>query len=247
MPVVAVRRRSLSNIVRLHTPAGAVRLIKRREPATAAVRIGDDVSETLAPEDDSPERESLAVDPLPVVHAEETFEQRLQAEFKAGFDEGRRHTERTLRAELASQLSAERGRIDAFAQAIESALGSFLHALERDAVKLAIAIAERIVKREIADDREIVLGQIHEAMRRLVGVEKVKIRIHPKDEELVRSMRSALIAGSDAVRELAIEQDESVAPGGCVLESDSGNVDASIATQFERIETALFCDRDENT
>lgn len=236
----------MSNVVRLHTPAGAVRLIKRRDEAnTQSVRIGDTHNPPAAHEDDAASGDSDRVEALPALHEEESLEQRLQAEFKAGFDEGRRHTERNLRAELASQLQEERKRITSFAQAIETSVAELRSAVERDTVKLAIAIAERIVKREIERDAETVVRQIQEAVRRLVGVEKVKIRVHPKDEELVRSLRSSLIASSDAVRELAIEVDESIASGGCILESDSGNVDASISTQFERIETALFGDREE--
>ncbi len=223
-----------------------MRLIKRRDAGTGTtVRIGDETPDSMTQERAISDNETEPVEALPALVEEESLDRRLQTEFKAGFDEGRRHTERNLRTELAAQLEMERNRIDSFARNIEASLAEFRHALERDGVKLAIAIAERIVKREVQVDSETVLRQIQEAIRRLVGVDKVKIRVHPNDEELVRSMRSSLIAGSDAVRELAIEMDESIAPGGCVLESDSGNVDASISTQLERIESALFGDHEE--
>ena len=118
--------------------------------------------------------------------------------------------------------------------------GRFQHAAEVSVVKLALAIADRIVKREVSIDKDLVLRQIHEATKRVVGVERIKLRVNPQDEEYMREHRSAILSTTDAVRELVVEGDDTIERGGCILESDSGNVDALIATQFERIEAALL-------
>jgi flagellar assembly protein FliH len=68
----------------------------------------------------------------------------------------------------------------------------------------------------------------------------VKLRINPMDEELVREQRSALLVGSDFIREVMIEADENVERGGCVIESSAGNVDARISTQLKQIETVFL-------
>jgi flagellar assembly protein FliH len=81
---------------------------------------------------------------------------------------------------------------------------------------------------------------MREAIRRIVGVEIITVRVHPEDEALVRSHRSALLSSSDSVREIVIEGDESIERGGCILESATGNVDARIGSQLRQIETALF-------
>ena len=64
--------------------------------------------------------------------------------------------------------------------------------LERDAYQFALAVAARIIKREVTLDNDTILRQIKGAIRRVVGVETIKLRVHPADEELL----CASIAGS---------------------------------------------------
>jgi Flagellar biosynthesis/type III secretory pathway protein len=45
---------------------------------------------------------------------------------------------------------------------------------------------------------------------------------------------------ADSVREIVIESDNKVERGGCIIESDLGNIDARLSTQFELIEEALL-------
>ena len=112
--------------------------------------------------------------------------------------------------------------------------------LEQDAYRFALAVAERIVKREITLDESVVMRQIRDAIRRIIGVETITVRVHPDDETLVRSHRPALLSSSDSVREIIIEGDDTVERGGCILESATGNVDARIGSQLRQIESALF-------
>ncbi len=172
-----------------------------------------------------------------------SLDQQLKDEFKAGFDEGRRYTEKFLREDLAATLAAERKNILTLVQSISAEFDRLRHSAELAVVKMALAIAERVVKREVSLDEGLVLRQIHEATKRVVGVERIKLRVNPKDEEYVRDHRPGILTSTDAVRELVIEGDETIERGGCILESDSGNVDALIATQMERIEAAMLSEQ----
>lgn len=176
--------------------------------------------------------------------AADTIEERLREEFKAGFDEGRRHAEHTLAEELHRKEAELSERIEALLGNIMRHYHQFQSAAERNAVQLAVAIAERIIKKAVTIDNEFIVRQIHEAMKRVVGVDRIRIRLNPADEEFVRAHRTALLTSADAVRELTLEADETIPRGSCMLESDAGNVDASIATQLERVEAALFSDQE---
>jgi flagellar assembly protein FliH len=89
-------------------------------------------------------------------------------------------------------------------------------------------------------DNEFVIRQICEGAKRVIGVERIRIRVNPADEEYVRQHRAQVLMNADSVRDLVIESDETIEQGSCVIESDAGNVDTLIATQLERIEAALF-------
>ena len=111
---------------------------------------------------------------------------------------------------------------------------------EEIVVRFSIAVAEQILRREVLLDNTIVLQQIKEGLRRVLGVDHIKIRVNPVDEAMVREQRAAIASGSDSLHDMIIEADEKVERGGCILESDSGNVDVRISTQMKKIETAMF-------
>jgi flagellar biosynthesis/type III secretory pathway protein FliH len=77
-------------------------------------------------------------------------------------------------------------------------------------------------------------------VRRVLGVERITIRVHPHDLAAVREQKSAIQANGDSIREIVVEADEGLEPGDSVLESDMGNIDARIATQLKQIENMLF-------
>ncbi|MBX2989629.1 MAG: hypothetical protein KF749_00525 [Bacteroidetes bacterium] len=230
----------MSRTIKMHTPAGRVRLLNRKGRRRAILPFAPFPDESvLAPQSETgPETEQV---PVQVAQTDPfDIEQRLNNEYKAGFEEGRRFTEKSLHDELAARLSQNRAVVEQLAGNIVREYERLQREAERCVVALALGIAERIVKREVMLDNEMVVRQIHEATKRIIGVERIKIRVNPADEEFVRNHRTQILASSDAVRDVAVEGDETIERGGCILESESGNVDALIATQMERIGVALL-------
>jgi flagellar assembly protein FliH len=136
----------------------------------------------------------------------------------------------------------ERERVEQFLASLEEQFRQVKERFEENVIKCALAVAERIVKREIARDQEFVLTQVREALKRVVGVSRIQLRVHPSDETLLQSRRAGLMEASDSLREISIEADETIEPGGCIVESESGSVDAQLSTQLQQIEEALLAD-----
>jgi flagellar assembly protein FliH len=155
-----------------------------------------------------------------------------EAEYRRGYDDARQE----LIARVEKDLQALRDLLGS----VGGQLAALRQRMEEDGFRLAIAVAERIVRREVALDDAAVIGQVKEAIGRLVGVEAITLRVNPADEELVRSQRQELQARADGVQEMVIEGDEKVERGGCIIESIAGNVDARRATVIAQIEAALF-------
>ena len=112
---------------------------------------------------------------------------------------------------------------------------------EEIVIRFTLAVAEQILRREVILDNTVsVIQQIKEGLRRVLGVDHIKVRVNPIDEAMVREHRASVASGSDSLRDMLIEADEKVERGGCILESDSGNVDVRISTQLKKIESALL-------
>jgi len=230
----------LSNILRIHKPPGTrIRLLRVDAPRRVApLRAADHCSAPDgASRNASGENTRAPVEAVPVYL--DDMNARLHSALEQGRAEGRAEAAEELEKRLVIARTESDERIGALMEGIAQQVRAFTASLEHDAYAFALAVAERIVKREIQLDDEIVVRQVREALRRIVGVESFKVRVHPDDEVLIRSHRAALLALTDTTRDVVIEPDNTIERGGCILASASGNVDARIATQLRQVEHAL--------
>ncbi len=168
------------------------------------------------------------------------IEERVSQAYRQGRAEGREAAEAEFKLVLADCRVQTDERIGALLGAMGEQLRQLGENLERDAYQFALAVAARIIKREVAMDNDTILRQIKGAIRRVVGVETIKLRVHPADEEIVREHRGVFLSSAGSIRDLVIEVDDSLEPGGCIIESTAGNVDARISTQINQVAAALF-------
>ncbi|MBZ5591184.1 MAG: flagellar assembly protein FliH [Acidobacteriia bacterium] len=106
---------------------------------------------------------------------------------------------------------------------------------ERDVVRLAVAIARRVVRRELTIDPQAVAGLAKAALEQLAAEERIRVRVHPEDEAAVRSSL-AQTRRADAIE---VTGDAALERGSAVFETGRGNLDASAETQLAEIERGL--------
>ncbi len=116
------------------------------------------------------------------------------------------------------------------------ALGSRIRAeAESDLLKLAVAIARRVLHRELTLDPESIEGLIHVALEKLQARELSRVRVHPDQEA---ALRKCLERFPNANR-LELVADPSLHSGDVVFETAQGILDASIESQLQEIERGL--------
>ena len=167
-------------------------------------------------------------------------EQAALAAYRQGREEGIAEGLRRAEVSMAARREHDRAGAAALAASLQEQFARYAERLEREAFRFALAVAGRIVHKEISLDDEAVVGQVKDALHRIVGAETITLRVHSADEPLLRERRNDLLASGEGVREIMIETDDTVERGGCIIESASGNIDARIATQLAQIESALF-------
>lgn len=176
---------------------------------------------------------------------------RLNAQ-KVGFDAGREAglnvAERELQRrveELANQLVDERLRtvlpaLKTAAERLAVERDRWLAEWETAAVRLSVAIAEKLVRHELRvrpdAGKEIVAG----ALELVSGAARIAVRMHPADLELFGEYVERASGALAACGEARFVADESVTRGGCVIESQHGTIDAQVETQLERITAELL-------
>ncbi|MCP4646033.1 MAG: hypothetical protein GY851_36655 [bacterium] len=216
------------------------KIIKPREPTESGYpRFERSLLEEWIPDSDSSPGESRRAAPEPpdVAAARILSEARAQAEQKIreAYDEGMRRGEEAGRTQFQESVEGAAESLRETAAALIQARSEFLEALELDLVLLAQAAAERIVRREIRTDPDLVRTTVRAALDNLLDREHVTVRLNPKDLETLREQEVSLLEGFDGVKRLDVVADESVEPGGCLLDTETVHVDARVDAQLQRI------------
>ncbi len=161
--------------------------------------------------------------------AEAECERRVEEARAAGFREGEAAAGAHAREEV--EAAAER-----FARAAGELAGlkpRLRREAQSDILQLALAIARRILHRELAIDPDALRGIVEAALARLEGQEIGRVRVHPADEVPVRKCLDKF--GS----RVAVSGEPALERGAVIFESARGNLDASIDTQLEEIGRGL--------
>jgi flagellar assembly protein FliH len=165
-----------------------------------------------------------------LAQTEQEGERRSKEAHQAGVREGDASGRQRAMAEL--QPVMER-----LARSIEE-IGSMRARLRREAeadvVQLALAIARRVLRRELAVDPEALRGLALAAMEKLQAQEIRRVRTHPSHAALL----SAVLREKTGA-EIEVVADPSREPGSVVFETTRGNLDASVESQLREIERGL--------
>jgi flagellar assembly protein FliH len=110
---------------------------------------------------------------------------------------------------------------------------------EYSALRVASAIAERIIRRELAQEPQITVDSIADALRLAAGMADIRLHISPTDHENLGSQINHLAESLSQLAPSAIVADPTITPGGCKVITRFGEIDQQIESQLKRIEEEL--------
>src|SRR5262245_3178843 len=110
---------------------------------------------------------------------------------------------------------------------------------EQSSLRVATAIAQRIIRRELAQDPQITLDLISDILRLAAGMTEITLHISPTDYENLGTQVARLANTVGQLAASAVVADPKVSPGGCVVRTKFGEIDGQIESQLKRIEEEL--------
>jgi flagellar assembly protein FliH len=183
----------------------------------------------------APAEETQPENSPPPGPTDEELQQMLRESFDHGFAEGRQEAEelfnnacRTLRSAVA-EVSGLKERL--------------LRESEEDLLQLAIMVAKQIIKQEVSLDRKILAYFVSEATRGIMDQDDIVICFNPEDCRIVSANRHVYLEELDDKRQITLKPDDSVPVGGCVVNSSTGLVDASVEAQLNEVYKRLMQER----
>lgn len=194
------------------------------EPADGAAEFAFPVLERPAP---PPTVRELA-DELTAARAEaDRIREEARAEgYAAGHAQGLAEAREQLAPAASSLGDALRG---AQRDAVRAA-----DALEREAVELAILLAEKVVAASVLHEPERVLDVVRGALRGVVDRGRVTVLVHPDDVPLVRGAMEPMLDELGGIERCDVLAERRVARGGAVVRTSEGEVDVRLEAKLER-------------
>jgi flagellar assembly protein FliH len=179
--------------------------------------------------------------PVPLSEAEQhrvqIAELNAAAELQArqAYDRGVRAGEAAARKELAAGVRTTLEKLAATISEIASVRSESIHRAEADAVHLVLAIARRVLHRELSLNANVVEDLIKAALDKLQAQEVYRVRVHPDQEEMLKRCLGKTGRG----QAVTVVPDPTQSEGGAVFETSRGLLDASLDTQLDEIERIL--------
>lgn len=167
-------------------------------------------------------------DPLETARAEaEQIREQARAEgFAAGQQAALAAAQPGFEAALAALQAAVAG--------VEEVRERTAAEVERDAIELALQLAEKIVAGALAVESERVVDVVRGSLRRLAERRRVTILVNPDDLETVRAATDSFVTGLGGIEHCEVQAERRIAPGGALVRTEEGQIDATVATQLVR-------------
>lgn len=107
-------------------------------------------------------------------------------------------------------------------------------------LEMIFLIIEKIIHRSIQISPDILLETIKAASVHLMETDEIHLRLHPSDFEYIREIETILSKKLSGKKSFHIVEDSSLERGGVIIETEFGEIDASIRSQIDRVKEAVL-------
>jgi flagellar assembly protein FliH len=161
-----------------------------------------------------------------------------RADHARGYQEGLAAGQAEVNKRIA-ELNARVARLDAILKLLSRPLEELDSEVEKQLTLLALTVGKQMVRRELKTDPAQVIAVIRESVARLPAAARdVRVHLHPDDAAVVREVLST--PSND--RAWNIIEDPALSRGGCVVRTDTSQIDAKLDSRLNAVVSAAFGD-----
>jgi flagellar assembly protein FliH len=158
-------------------------------------------------------------------------EREIELRVAAAREEGRRLAQQEFDDALAAGLAEERRRLERLRGEFARDRQRFFAAAEAQVVKLALAVAEKVLAREVASDGLHLRSTVKAALARVQENSATRLLVAVEEVDAWEAM-----FGREAPGKVTVVGDARLQPGDCVLETTVGRVEMGVSVQLQEIE-----------
>ena len=166
-----------------------------------------------------------------VQQIQQQCEQRIAEARAAGVREG----EAAARTRAAAEVQPVLEKLARSIEDLSQIRGRLRKQAEGDTIKLSLAIARRVLRRELSIDTDAMRGLVMAALEKLQAQEICRVRANPSQAAAITACLRLTVSNS----KVEVIPDGSLQAGGVIFETSQGNLDASVDSQLQEIERGL--------
>jgi len=156
------------------------------------------------------------------------------------FNAGREDALRELKNHYNETLKNKFAAYESLIFSIDEQLNEYREAFDKIVIDTTFLIASKVIQKSIYDS-PIITDTIREAIRKVIGANNIVLRLSPSDKALIQETDVDFFDNS-SYSNLKFEVDDRIDAGGCLVESEIGNVDARISSQLNELKKALLAE-----
>ncbi|MDR1177473.1 MAG: flagellar assembly protein FliH [Spirochaetaceae bacterium] len=168
--------------------------------------------------------------------ARAAFEGERKAAEDEGFAEGRERGFAEGRAEVERLI--ERART--ILERTQDKRAEILAETEQQIIDLVLLISRKVIKVISDSQRNIIISNVVQALRKVKGRGNVIIRVNMADIKLTTEHMKDFVKLVEGAKSIQIVEDSKIDRGGCVIETEFGEIDARISSQLSELETKIL-------
>lgn len=169
----------------------------------------------------------------------ERLKQLQEEAYAQGYDLGRDEGQESAYRELSGAISERIQKIDKAVSLIESMQPDLVKQNESALVALVFQIAKKIAMTEITEKPELILEVLRQATADAQDELNLVIRLSPKDLKFLETKKERLAKDFEFIKRAKFEESEEIQPGGCVIVTNYGQVDATVEKRLEKVWATL--------
>jgi flagellar assembly protein FliH len=171
---------------------------------------------------------------------ENEIRQSLEAERKDAREKGREegHVDGFTEGKGEVDRLVERTRV--VLERAQDKRGEILSETEKEIVDLVLLISRKVIKVISENQRDVVIFNVIQALRKVKGKGNIIIRVNLADLKLTTEHKEEFIRQMEGCKSIQIVEDTTVDSGGCIIETDFGEIDARISSQLAELESKIL-------
>nr|NGX29127.1 Yop proteins translocation protein L [Candidatus Anoxychlamydiales bacterium] len=110
---------------------------------------------------------------------------------------------------------------------------------EKKILPIALKAAKKIVANELKTHPDVIVDIIRGALKPVSQHLKVKIFVNKQDLDILEKERERIKEILELTQIFSLEERNDIEPGGCIIETEKGIINAQLDNQFRAIEAAF--------